>query len=216
VSNFLVSPSNDVPVTASPQKKQKTDIVSRWDAAVDLMNEDKNENDDADVVFFSNSPTNPEKPKGKPKATPKTKVGKSKRGKGKARSDDEDIDMFTDDHDTHDDLWVPPTVDESLNMGEEKVFAREKKNSSLYWPAFVKYYKAPRNAKEKPLYGVRFLDETAGEIPRSWFFTSDQDEFATCKVFFPFPPYSYPEGRCRGFYYIAGNMEEFHHRSGER
>jgi hypothetical protein len=180
VSTFLISSShlqdNEVLVTASPKKKQKTDIETRWRSAVDDMNEDKNENDDEDVAVFKTTPSKLESVKGKSK--PKAKAGKGKKGKNKARSEDEDTDMLSDD----DVFWVPPPADESLNIGEEKVFAREKKNPSLYWPALILYYKQPKNSKEVPLYGVRFLDEVRAEIPRSWFFTSDQDEFATCKV----------------------------------
>jgi hypothetical protein len=167
---------DDLPVTTSPKKKQKTDIESRWRMAVDAMNEDKNENDDADDDIFNTSPSKSERVKRKMKAQSKGKAGSGKAGKNKGRSDDEDTDMFADD------LWVPPPVDESLNIGEEKVFAREKKNPNTYWPALIQYYKEPKNSKEVPLYGVRFLDEVKMEIPRGWFFTSDQDEFATCKV----------------------------------
>ena len=179
-STFLISSRNESPVTASPTKKQKTDIVSQWHNAVNQMNEDQAENRDANV--FEDSPTKVETPSGKLKARPRAKGAKGKGGKGKTWSDDEDIDLPIDNDNARDDFWVPPPVDESLNIGEEKVFAREKKTSSLYWPAFVQYYKQPKNAKEEPLYGVKFLDEVKTEIPRSWFFTSDQDEFATCKV----------------------------------
>jgi hypothetical protein len=181
-STFLISSRNELPVTASPTKKQKTDIVSRWHNAVNQMKEDQAENKDANV--FEDSPTKAEIPGAKLKARPRAKEAKGKGpgGKGKTWSDDEDIDLPTDDDNAHDDFWVPPPVDESLNIGEEKVFAREKKNSSVYWPAFVQHYRQPKNPKEEPLYGVKFLDEVQTEIPRSWFFTSDQDEFATCKV----------------------------------
>lgn len=147
---------------------------------MDDMNEDKMENDDEDIAVFKATPSKSESVKRKSK--PKAKAGTSKKGKNKARSEDEDADMLGDD-DLHDIFWVPPPADESLNIGEEKVFAHEKKSSTLYWPALVLYYKQPKNSKEVPLYGVRFLDEVRAEIPRSWFFTSDQDEFATCKVF---------------------------------
>jgi len=183
VSTFLIPPSrlqdNEAPVAASPKKKQKTDIETRWRSAVDDMNEDKMENDDEDVAVFKTTPSKLESVKGKSK--PKARAGKGKKGKNKARSEAEDTDMLSDD-DAHDVFWAPPPADESLNIGEEKVFAHEKKNSSLYWPALVLYYKQPKNSKEVPLYGVRFLDEVRAEIPRSWFFTSDQDEFPTCKV----------------------------------
>ena len=201
-STFLISPPSTSrhpgegttsSVLSSPKKKQKTDIESRWQMAVDAMNEDKNENDDADDLVFHTSPTKPESAKGKSagKIKVKARVGaKAKGRKGKPRWEDEDTDMFADDDGEENTLWFPPLVDDSLNIGEEKVFAREKKNQNIYWPALVKYYKEPNSAKEEPLYGVHFLDEVKAEIPRSWFFASHQDEFATCKVRFYFflPP----------------------------
>jgi hypothetical protein len=170
---------------SSPKKKLKTDIESRWQAAVDAMNEDKNENADADEEVF-NTPTKPvESPRGKTKSKAKGKAGMKGR-KGKAHSSEgEDTDMLTDlSSDGHalKALFIPPPIDESINIGEEKVFAKEKKSASMYWPAYVKYYKESTKAGEVALYGVRYLDETEKEIPRGWFFTSDQDEFATCKV----------------------------------
>lgn len=177
VSTFMISPSRlrddeEVATTASPKKKQKTDVESRWRSAVITMNEDKSENDNAEDDFLQAAPRKPETPR------------KGKGVKGRAPPEDQDSDMSTDDDEARDVLWIPPSADESLNIGEEKVFAHEKKNPSLYWPAMVQYYKKPKSAKEKPLYGIRFLDEVRAEIPRAWFFTSDQDEFATCKVLF--------------------------------
>ena len=224
-STFLISPSRPrlpdddhaaVASSSSPKKKHKIDVEIRWQAAVDAMNEDKNEKEDVDDNVFGTSPVKPEdNPRGKPISRPKARKGR--KNKVRSEKEDDDTDMITDD-DARDHLWMPPSIDDSIDIGEEKVFARDKKNSNIFWPAYVEYYKEPKNAKEKPLYGVHFLDETEAEIPRDWFFTSDQDEFATCKVHIACLSVFLPIllEVLELMVYLARNVAEFYQRSAER
>ena len=85
-------------------------------------------------------------------------------------------------------VWEPPPPDETLHIPGELVLGREggrgtsAVHNAAHWPAKILAYRAPKHRKERPKYLVRWLDGTEGEIPRSWFYTMDEEEFAICKV----------------------------------
>lgn len=68
-------------------------------------------------------------------------------------------------------------VDLSLEIPGELVLARTKKGRKpLHWPARILAF------VESGLYKVEFLDAEVHDLPRSMFYTMDQDEFGTCEV----------------------------------
>lgn len=175
----LVSPS--VSVLASPRKKQKRDIQEieqAWEEGVKQMlaqeAEDASSDDLPDVKEAFNfahlrrlSASNADK------FELTTSHAKFK-GKRKFKSDSED-DIPA--------VWIPAPPDDSIKIPGEIVFARDGPTAISYWPALVERYVPPKTSKQKQgKYAVVFLDMTRKAIPRSWFYTTDEDEFATCKV----------------------------------
>jgi hypothetical protein len=78
--------------------------------------------------------------------------------------------------------FVPAPPDPTLDIPGELVLAREKNGSTVYWPAKLEEYVCPQGPRQKPKYRVEFLDRSTMAIPRNWFYTSEEPEFATCKV----------------------------------
>lgn len=159
--------SDDAGIDASPRKKRKVDMESRWQDAVIRMNKYRSGDEEEDDESLSGtSPTR--------KRSPMVQKVKHRPSSPDISLDDMDIEVADD--------WSPPEADPSLEIPNELVFARDKPTGVSFWPAKIEYYKAPTKPKEKPRYGVLFLDGARRAIPRSWFFTSDDDEFGQCKV----------------------------------
>jgi len=78
--------------------------------------------------------------------------------------------------------FIPPPPDPMLQIPGDRLLAREKNGSSIYWPALLEEYIPPQRPKQKAKYRVRFLDNTKSVIPRDWFYTSEEPEFSTCKA----------------------------------
>ncbi|ETW86219.1 hypothetical protein HETIRDRAFT_415183 [Heterobasidion irregulare TC 32-1] len=81
-----------------------------------------------------------------------------------------------------DDLWISPSCDPFLDIPGELVLSKDKKRSTEYWPAKIEEYIAPPSRVIKPLYRLRFLDETLLDLPRSMFYTTDEEGFFSCKL----------------------------------
>lgn len=85
----------------------------------------------------------------------------------------------------HSKVKAKPTVTKTpRSITKTKPKPDEPDLNATYWPATLKYYKKPQTSSEEPKYGVLFLDGEEMEITRGMFFTTDQDEFAICKVSF--------------------------------
>lgn len=74
-------------------------------------------------------------------------------------------------------------VDDELDLPGELVLGRDGPSKDIdYWPAKLINYIPPTKPNQAGKYAVTWLDGTTGQIPRSWFYTMSEDEFATCKV----------------------------------
>ena len=168
--------------TASPRKKVKRDhgdlgdIEKKWEAAVSEMIQDGEEQAGSDHLpdigeafnyHFDASPSTSSA------VVPIVGKGKSK-GKGKRkRTWDSDDDIF----------WEPPPADPSFEIPGELVLGRDKASkSSPYWPAKIRDYVPPTKRTEQGKYTVIWLDGTDQNIPRDWFYTTDEDGFTVCTV----------------------------------
>lgn len=78
--------------------------------------------------------------------------------------------------------FVPPPPDPTLEIPGELLLAREKADSLTHWPAKLLAYVQPQRKHQRPKYQVEFLDKSIKTISRDWFFTSEQEGFATCKA----------------------------------
>lgn len=177
--NFALVQSKASP-TQSPRKKARLDrasedpgILNRWKEALQKMKKDYD--DDGDDAYapdlFILHPT------------PTKKGTKLERLSADSLSDDSlSDDSLGDDSLSNDEPWVAPSPDPDLQIPGDVVLAREKLTSTLYWPAKLEAYIPPEKPSQKPRYQVVFLDTKQLQIPRSWFYTSDEPEFATCKV----------------------------------
>lgn len=147
-------------------------ILQSWDAALQQMNhEDLELNDGLPSTLSAllsgeilhNSDSN-------------EPVGKTPKSKGKGRV------TKTPQKPIVDEDWSPPGPDPLLEIPGEHVLAREKRSKTIYWPARVLSYVPPTRSSEQPKYRMQYLDNSEFVITRDMFFTSEEDEFATCKV----------------------------------
>ncbi|EPQ57786.1 hypothetical protein GLOTRDRAFT_136657 [Gloeophyllum trabeum ATCC 11539] len=173
-NNFTLSmPSSSY--QASPRKKQKTDLETRWnDAVAQMVAKDAEDNDGlpsasslfafAGVSSFSSLlGSGPGRNHKKPK-TPKSKATP-------ARPDPDE-----------DERWSPPPPDALLEIPGELVLARESRNRTEYWPAKVMAYVPPAHRRAPPRYELQYLDQTTHRVTRDLFYTCEERGFVDCKL----------------------------------
>lgn len=165
---------------ASPKKKQRqdaSDIEDGWhDAlatAIAVM-EDEDELPEAGLAYNVGS------------LYASASISSEKETNGNGDMGDMDVDL-----DDGREL-SPPLPDDNLRIPGELVLAvdiKKRQNRSVYWPAKILEYVVPGRPTGKSktrvwegLYRLKYIDETEQTVPRHIFFTSDQDEFGTCKV----------------------------------
>lgn len=75
-------------------------------------------------------------------------------------------------------------VNEEMVVADDTlVFAREKNTRlTVYWPARILQYIPPKRASGEGEYKVEYMDKIEAKIPRSLFYTEDEEEFYTCEV----------------------------------
>ena len=121
--------------------------------------------------------------KGKSKTTVAGK-GKRKRASASDGSADEEVVYASKKKEKKGDEWWDE-VDEDLNLPGELVLGRTAQAVDVdYWPGKLLADMPPTKPRTLGKYSVLWLDGTQGLIPRLWFYTTDQDEFATCKAGF--------------------------------
>jgi hypothetical protein len=167
VSSSLISSNEPM---ASPRKKLKRDhgdIEKHWQDAVREMIQDGEEQAGSDNLPDIGEAFNyhfdiPNKGEGKSE-------GKGKR-KRTCDSDDEGF-------------WEIPSAEDGLDIPGEPILGRERASkTSAYWPAKIKDYVPPTKRMEQGKYTVIWLDSSEQNIPRDWFYTTDEDGFALCTV----------------------------------
>ncbi|KAJ7811592.1 hypothetical protein B0H14DRAFT_2859436 [Mycena olivaceomarginata] len=72
-------------------------------------------------------------------------------------------------------LWTPPDADPTLEIPGEKILAREKNTSKVYWPAQIKEYIRPKGPSRPPLYEIEWMDTLRAKITRDLFYTFEED-----------------------------------------
>ena len=169
--------------TASPRKKVKRDqrdlgdIEKQWETAVSEMIQDGEEQAGSDHLPDIGEAFNYQfdvSPAASFNVVHNLGRGSSSKGKGKRkRTCDSEDEVF----------WEPPPADASLDIPGELVLGREKASkTSAYWPAKIKDYVPPTKRTEQGKYTVIWLDASEQNIPRDWFYTTDEDGFAFCTV----------------------------------
>ncbi|RPD66532.1 hypothetical protein L227DRAFT_570406 [Lentinus tigrinus ALCF2SS1-6] len=169
-------PSRGDTIRSSPRKKRKLDIETAWQEARDVMVK-MDEESDHDLLATSTRYGT-------------TRFGSQKNGetsqaKGKAKAVESDLD-----DDLNLDLgpsrpqrrWRAPSANPLLEIPGELVLAKEGKTRTQYWPAKLLEYIRPLKQSQKPKYKVIFFDGTVSQIEADWFWTTSDDEFATCKL----------------------------------
>ncbi|KAJ3502595.1 hypothetical protein NLJ89_g8812 [Agrocybe chaxingu] len=184
----FVSPSSLQNSIASLRKKPKLDrgdIERKWNIAVNEMKmaceEDEGSDYFPDVGEFLSGPLASSHTT--VALSPRATSGAIKKGKRKRDSVSDceiDDDMVAPEDN---DLWEPPPPEFGLEIPGELVLARDQPAATVdYWPAMIMAYVPPTARKQQGKYHVTWLDTTTGDIPRAWFYTTEQDEFATCKL----------------------------------
>jgi hypothetical protein len=192
----FVTPSDfdEGDLQGSPRKKQKRDrgdLEDRWSVAVAEMIQKKTDeeegSDDLPEVgtllfkFTPSAPVSKASPTKSAKGTPKgNRKGKAPR-KSESISEDE-LDMDFELGPIHVDRWSPPPADDDLTIPGELILARETRHKTTYWPARILQYVLPTKRTQEGKYLVEYLDDTQSAIPRDFFYTTDDDQFATCIV----------------------------------
>ena len=80
--------------------------------------------------------------------------------------------------------WRAPSPNPLLEIPGELILARESKSKTQYWPAKILAYVKPTRPSQKPKYKVLFFDSIVKQIEPELFYTTTDDEFATCNVRF--------------------------------
>ena len=168
-------PLRDDTTRASPRKKRKLDIETTWQEARDLMVKMDEDSDD-DLATSTRYGT---------KLSALNKKGETAQTKGKGKATGSDLD-----DDFHFDLgpaqtqrrWRAPSANPLLEIPGELLLAKEGKTRTQYWPAKLLEYIKPLKPSQKPKYKVIFFDGTVSQLEADWFWTTSDEEFATCKV----------------------------------
>ncbi|KAJ7735294.1 hypothetical protein DFH07DRAFT_944577 [Mycena maculata] len=153
--------------TESPKKRQKLDrsaLEAQWYAALSAAVGHIMKNEMPDTRFLSSMShivTSEEDTKEKLK----------KKGKGK------EVEELS-----YREPWSPPPPDSSLDIPGEHILARDKKSATVYWPATILSYIPPTRAGAEKLYHILWMDQTQSDIPRSLFYTYEDDAFGTCPL----------------------------------
>ena len=66
-----------------------------------------------------------------------------------------------------------------LQIPGELIYAKAMPKGE-YWPALIEEY--IKDGEDKGQYRIIWMDDSKQNIPRSWFYTSQDEEFITCKV----------------------------------
>lgn len=171
ITNCSISPPDD-PREAPSHSNVDTQIKSRWAYAFMQVEKEDHMDDESSGPSIGREV---EIPASASAGRSRSNTNGSK-GTKRKRADNKPVSV------QNGDPWLPPSADEAVEIPGELVLAKEKKSKTLFYPAKVIAYEAPKNAKASPLYVVKFMDNFVGGIPRECFYIYEQEEFGTCKV----------------------------------
>ncbi|TDL24901.1 hypothetical protein BD410DRAFT_785631 [Rickenella mellea] len=161
----------------SPKKAAKSDLEVRWMEGTKLMRSQFDESEDDEFPttlsdLFNLAPSSAVKRLNGSDISPR------KRGRSRIKDTDSPSSSALRES------WSPEPVDHLLDIPGELVFARDPnvKKSREHWPAIVKEYRAPTKPTEHGKYLVYFGPDEQSWITRDFFFTPEQEEFATCMM----------------------------------
>ncbi|KAI0807816.1 hypothetical protein C8Q74DRAFT_1187467 [Fomes fomentarius] len=159
-------------VHSSPQKKPKLDLDAAWREARGLMVKADEDGDEALLATTSQYAD----------ASSATQDKYKRNGKGKGKAIGSDFDEWNLNWARPERRWRAPSANPLLEIPGELVLAKEGKTRTQYWPAKLLSYVKPTKPTQKPKYEVRYFDGTVKEIEPDWFWTTTDDEFATCNL----------------------------------
>ncbi|KAI0647452.1 hypothetical protein C8Q79DRAFT_628337 [Trametes meyenii] len=169
----------------SPQKKRKVGLDAAWrDARDQMVAADEAENGGISSILGGLTTVGQRGPDPFPSPYAEASITKSK-SKGKARGTGKDSDVNEDLSDLDTSMqraWHAPSADPLLEIPGELVLAKEGRTKTQYWPAKLLAYIKPQNPRQRPKYKVLFFDGTILRLEHDWFWTTTDDEFATCKL----------------------------------
>lgn len=157
---------------ASSPRKRGSNILKRWQAALEKMTEEEAQINDGFPTSISALYSQPQASR-----TPSKSPRKGKRSVSKELSPPPPPSAPFERDD-----WSPPPADDSLSIPGEPVYAKDKKSRRDYWPAEILEYVPPTKRGQKPKYKLRFLDRKELYVTRDMFYAQDESEFATCQV----------------------------------
>ncbi|OBZ65742.1 hypothetical protein A0H81_14293 [Grifola frondosa] len=164
-------------LTNLPRRKQKLDLDARWMDARNFMLKAYEDDNDGLTIMLSAYIGDTPKPNRK---------GLDRKGASHNSKATDDISIFDDDDA---DLgrasikpWRAPSCNPLWDVPGELVLAREKRSFTQYWPAKLVQYIKPTHPKQKPRYKVLFYDNKVRILDPSMFYTSTDDEFASCNL----------------------------------
>ncbi|KZT23955.1 hypothetical protein NEOLEDRAFT_1179704 [Neolentinus lepideus HHB14362 ss-1] len=178
-SNSFMLPRPPGGFQASPQKKQKTDLETRWNRAVSQMiAEDAEDNDGlvsvSSLFTYAGAGTDDKS----------FNLGSAKKvttTMATSKSNMRSV-PFDSESDAESARWSPPPPDSLLEIPGELVLARESAKKTEYWPAKIMAYIPPPKKTVKPKYELLYLDSTVHQVTRDLFFTCEEPEFVACKL----------------------------------
>ncbi|KAI0636580.1 hypothetical protein C8Q77DRAFT_1215574 [Trametes polyzona] len=194
-SEATYRPSRRDGLQSSPRKKRKLDIDAAWRHARDCMLKEDGSYEGGDLLSHELTKAGPSSSKGGRRPNPfpslNTRSGKGK-GKAKRKGSDSDVSLSDLDDGVDDEVgsasrrgestWHPPSANPLLELPGELVLAREGRARTQYWPAKLLEYIPPKNARQRPRYKALFFDGTKLSIEPDWFWTTADEEFATCNL----------------------------------
>ncbi|KAI0822792.1 hypothetical protein BC628DRAFT_643693 [Trametes gibbosa] len=182
-------PSRRQSLLSSPRKKRKVDVDVAWQNARDLMIRENG--GDPLGTYPSAQPSHARRRKPNPFPSLDTNFAKDK-GKGKGRrrrrggESDESLSLSDDDDPAEtwkpERTWRAPSANPLLELPGELVLAREGRARTQYWPAKLLEYLKPKSSRQRPRYRALFFDGTIVAVEPDWFWTTTDEEFATCKL----------------------------------
>ena len=177
-------------ILCSPRKKLKydrADAEERWRVAVTALVQEREDAEESDslpevgTLEFTSVLTGPS-PTKSAKGASSMGDRKGQGGKRKRNGYDEEDDMDLDGLTPTAKRWSPVPADDTLQIPGELILAAEKAGETEFWPARILAYLPPKPPRKQGKYRVEFLDTTTKDIPRHWFYSSNDEEFGTCKV----------------------------------